>query len=255
MNLINNSYKNIIVWTTNADALALLISYIGKVELNDIEIHAYLIILDRYYNIKQIIQELGSDIFLALPFFQAFTGCDTVSSFYGKGMCKAHDVRVKGQRRDGFTGVFVELGEKPTNVTSNHIDILESFVLQLYGLRHDTFGAAQLDKLKKFSDNDLCLLPLSEDALRQHIYHSSYQAGYLWGQSVEELDIPDPEQWGWKTDSKGDFQPLRTSSQSSILVKNFIETCSCKTGNCKSCECVHANVICLSMCECGRGYI
>ena len=44
-------------------------------------------------------------------------------------MCKEHDVRVKGQRRDGFTGVFVELGEKPTNVTSNHIDILESFVL------------------------------------------------------------------------------------------------------------------------------
>ena len=69
MNLINNSYKNIIVRTIDADALALLISYIGKGELNDIEIHAYLIILDRYYNIKQIIQELGSDIFLALPFF------------------------------------------------------------------------------------------------------------------------------------------------------------------------------------------
>ena len=35
MNLINNSYKNIIVRTIDADALALLISYIGKVELND----------------------------------------------------------------------------------------------------------------------------------------------------------------------------------------------------------------------------
>ena len=44
-------------------------------------------------------------------------------------MCKAYDVRVKSERRDDFTGVFVELGEKPTNVTSNHIDILESFVL------------------------------------------------------------------------------------------------------------------------------
>ena len=35
------------------------------------------------------------------------------------------------------------------------------------------------------------LLPPSKDALRQHIYRASYQAGYLWRQSVEELDIPD----------------------------------------------------------------
>ena len=35
------------------------------------------------------------------------------------------------------------------------------------------------------------LLPPRKDALRQHIYRASYQAGYLWRQSVEELDIPD----------------------------------------------------------------
>ena len=37
------------------------------------------------------------------------------------------------------------LGKKRTNVRSNRI---ESFVLQLYGSRHDTLGAAQLDKFK-----------------------------------------------------------------------------------------------------------
>ena len=46
-----------------------------------------------------------------------------------------------------------------------------------------------------------------------NIYRASYQAGYLWRQSVEKLDIPDPEQWVWKKDCKGDFQPLRTTSQ------------------------------------------
>ena len=96
----------------------------------------------RYYNIKQIINELGSDIFLALPFFYAFTGCDTVSSFYGKDKCKASDVWVKTERKDDFTDVFVVLGEKPSNVTSNHIDMLKSFVLQLYGSRHDTLRSA-----------------------------------------------------------------------------------------------------------------
>ena len=126
LNLINNGYKNVLVRTIDTDVLVSLILYIGKVELDDIEIHAYLVNSDRYYNIKQIIRELRSDIFLALPFFYAFTGCDTVCSFYGTGKCKAYDVWVKGERKDDFTDVFVELGEKPTNVTSDHIDILAS---------------------------------------------------------------------------------------------------------------------------------
>ena len=101
-----------------------------------------------YYNIKQIIQELGSDIFVALPFFYPFTGCDIVSSFYGKGQCKAYDVWVKSKGRDDFFDVFVELGENPTDVISDHIDMLKRFVLQLYGSRHDTLRDAPLDKFK-----------------------------------------------------------------------------------------------------------
>ena len=70
LNLING-YKNILVRTIETDILVLVISCIGKVELNGIEIYAYLINSDRCYSIKQIIRELGSDIFLALPFFYA----------------------------------------------------------------------------------------------------------------------------------------------------------------------------------------
>ena len=133
----------------------------------------------RYFNIKQIIREFGSDIFFALPFFYSFTACDIVSSFYSKGKCKAYDVWVKCERTVDFTDVFVEFGEKPTDVKSDHIDMLESFVLQLYGWRDDIVGDAWLDKFKKFTDNDLRLLPPSKKALHQHIYCTSYQAGYL----------------------------------------------------------------------------
>ena len=55
--------------------------------------------------------------------------------------------------------------------------MLESFVLQLYWLRYDILGAAQLDRFKKPTDNDLPLSPPSKEALRQHIYRTSYQAG------------------------------------------------------------------------------
>ena len=51
-----------------------------------------------------------------------------------------------------------------------------------------------------------------------------------------------------ETDSKGDFQLLFITSQSSVTAENVIETCSCKTGKCKSCKCAYANVACLSMC-------
>ena len=85
--------------------------------------------MGKYYNIKQIIRELGSDIFLALTIFYAFTGCDTVSSFYGKRKCKAYNVWVKSKRKYDFPDVFLELEEKPTNVPSDLIDMLESVVL------------------------------------------------------------------------------------------------------------------------------
>ena len=106
-------------------------------------------------------------------------GCDTVSSFYGKGKCKVYVVYVKIERKDDVTDVSVEHGKEPTDIISDNIDMLESFVLQLYGTRHDKLGAARLDKLKKSTDNKLCLVTSRKDALQQHIYRAPYQAGYL----------------------------------------------------------------------------
>ena len=60
----------------------------------------------------------------------------------GKGKRKAYDVWVKSERRDDFFDDFAELGEKPNDVISDHIDMLNSFVLQPYGLRQNTLSAA-----------------------------------------------------------------------------------------------------------------
>ena len=54
-------------------------------------------------------------------------------------------VWVNIERKDDFTDFFVEFGEKPTDGTSGHIDMLENFMLQLSGMTHDTLGAARLD--------------------------------------------------------------------------------------------------------------
>ena len=78
-------------------------------------------------------------------------------------------VKFKSERKDDFTDVFVQLGDNSTNGASDHIDILENFMFQLNGLGHGTLDAAPLEKLKKSTDNDLCLLPPSKETLSQRI--------------------------------------------------------------------------------------
>ena len=46
-----------------------------------------------------------------------------------------------------------------------------------------------LTSFKKSTNNDLGLLPPSKEALHQHIYRASYQAGYLWRQTGGNIDI------------------------------------------------------------------
>ena len=252
--MIHNGYKNILLRTIDTDVLVLLISHIGRVELGDVDIHAYLINSEIYHGIRAIIQELESNICPALPFFYALSGCDTASSFYGKGKCKRMIVWLKRSQKDDLAKVFIQVGETRAEVTPSMMNVLESYVLDLYGSKHNTLGAARLDKFNKSTANHLRSLPPSKEALRQHVLRASCQAGYLWWQSVEELRIPDPEQWGCKLDSMGVlFQPLWTTTHSSVTVKDFT-ICSCKIGKCKTCKCASNNLSCLPMCGCSRSY-
>ena len=170
-----------------------------------------------------------------------------------KFLRKGYDVWLKSSQKDYLTDVFIQLGETPADVSPNVMNLLESYVLDLYGSKHTTLGAGGLDKYNKSTPNDLRSLTPSKEALLQHVLRASYQAGYLWWQSVEELKIPDPEQWDWKLDSMEVlFQPLWTTAHSSVTVKDFSMICSCKTGKCKTCKCASNNLSCLSMCGCSR---
>ena len=100
--------------------------------------------------------------------------------FYGKGKCKVYDIWLKSSQNDDLIEVFIQLGETPAEVTPNMMNILESCVFDLYGFKHTTLGAAQLDKFNKCTTNDLRSFPPSKEALRQHVLRASYQAGYLW---------------------------------------------------------------------------
>ena len=48
------------------------------------------------------------------------------------------------------------------------------------------------------TDNDLLKLPPSREALIHHTKRACYQASYLWTESIDNFDLPDPKSWGWE---------------------------------------------------------
>ena len=80
---------------------------------------------------------LGPNRCMALPMFHAFTGCDTVSCFGGRGNRTAWDI---WSAYDEVTPAFCALAATPENV-DNWLCPLERFVVQLYDLtRSQDFG-------------------------------------------------------------------------------------------------------------------
>ena len=66
--------------------------------------------------------------------FYAFTRCDTVSSFFSKGKWRAWDAWHQSEQKDILTNVFSELGNKPSRLSLDQINVLKKFVLEIYAV-------------------------------------------------------------------------------------------------------------------------
>ena len=78
----------------------LLLAYVAKtLELmDDSVLNVYFTLVTanpKWFNIISLIDHLGIDICKAFPYFHAFTGCYTVSSFNWKGKCMFFDSWMK----------------------------------------------------------------------------------------------------------------------------------------------------------------
>ena len=87
--VVQQIYKQIIVRTIDTDAVIYLISHLGGfTSFNTSAVNAQMINSSIFYDIGKMIAFFGLDICKTLSFFYAFTGCDIVSNFYGKGSVK-----------------------------------------------------------------------------------------------------------------------------------------------------------------------
>ena len=152
-----------------------------------------------YYDVISAIFDLGEESCNTLPFFNTFTGCNTVSSFFSKGKYRARDAWHESEQKDVLTNVFSELGKKPSRLSLDQINVLETFALEIYAVRKvDSLTQARLHEFMMSTDNDLRKLSPSQEALIHHTKRACYQAGYLWRESIDNFDLPDPKSRGWK---------------------------------------------------------
>ena len=132
-------------------------------------------------------------------------GCETTSRCYHLGKAKFRKTWMKqhnnNNNNESLTRTFIHLGDQPTNIDPNDIDIRAKYIYNYHGL--DTSSSTLFEALRLrqlLNSPKICLLTLAPlvPAIEQHVRHARIQVRYLWKLSHLELDIPDPTSWVWK---------------------------------------------------------
>ena len=111
INCAKNAFEQVDVLTIDTDVLILVAAYFSHLKSKS----SYVLVLCgtglgtasiNYFNVSRIADELGESVCKALSFFYAFTGCDTMSSFYGFSKSKFWNCWMESSNKDLYTDVF-----------------------------------------------------------------------------------------------------------------------------------------------------
>ena len=173
---------------------------------------------------------LGPEKCIALPVFHAFTGCDTVSSFAGRGKKTAWDT---WKAYEDVTGAFCALAACPSPETIElWLKPLERFVVLLYD-RTGIQGSVNEARKELFTRKGRAIDAISptQAALMQHIKRTAYQAGHCWSQvMIPNPEIPSPNDWGWSKKPEGGWEACWTTLPEASQACRELVCCGCKEG-------------------------
>lgn len=135
----------------------------------------------KYIEIQKIVNALGEHVSEAILGMHSFTGCDSVSTFAGRGKLSSLKLLKNNfQVQD----TFCELGKQWT-VTPALFSKLEAFVCQLYSAKTTTTDVNELRYCifaSKKGQIEPHQLPPCGNALQKHICRANYQAA-IWRRS------------------------------------------------------------------------
>ena len=203
---VNQGHQRIMLRTVDSDVLVLATAMVQQLQQVSTTIELWVAFGTgknlRYLAAHEISASLGKEMSKALPFFHAFTGCDTTSSFAGKGKKTAWTTWISYQEA---TQVFSSLSSVPESITNEWMATIERFVTLMYD-RTSTEVNVNDARMKLFCRKGRALeaIPPTQAALLQHTKRAVYQAGHCWGQTLlVRPHLPSPTEWGWVFGANG----------------------------------------------------
>ena len=253
---IQSSFTKIIVRSVDTDVLVLVEALVQKLQALASESIQLWVAFGtgehlRYLAAHEIANTFNNNAALALPAFQAFTGCDTVSCFYGKSKKTALDT---WKSFPEVTPVFIALSRAQTEIAEEWMLTPECFVVLLYERTSSSSSVNDTTKqLFTHKARNFDALPPTQDSLpnMSSVLHKMLATSgdkpscqtYLFLAHKIGMDIG---KWGvvafWTTLSE-----ITKSCQE--LVK-----CGCKKGCRGGCGCQKVSLRCTAMCKCAEEY-
>ena len=244
-----NGHARIMIKTVDTDVVVLAIACFEQLGASELWIAFGAAKNLRYIAVHELVEILDTDRSKALPFFHAFTGCDTVSSFAGHGKKTAWEA---WNSFPDVTDTFLQLSSGPTDVDFA-MSLLQKFVVRMYDHSSSKMTVNSLRKhLFTKKGKPMEGLPPTEGALLQHTKRATYQSGFCWNRSLQaQQNLPSPGEWGWLADDDDcKWKPLWSDLPDVAKCLPELLKCSCKKGCGKRCKCLKANTRCTTLCAC-----
>ncbi|XP_061721794.1 uncharacterized protein LOC133528424 isoform X2 [Cydia pomonella] len=240
-------HSKVMLRTVDTDVVVLAISCVPKLEgLEELWVHIGTGRNHQYLACHTISSCLGPERTHVLPLFHSFTGCDTTSSFNGRGKKTAFEAwKAYPNVTRGFEALY--RGEYDRADPE-----IQKFVITMYdrSCPSETVNECRKNLFTK-KDRQIDNLPPTEAALKQHTLRAVLQAVYVWGQClIKNQNIPCPSEWGWQKEGEV-WVPLWTQSPMAAQACLELIRCRCLKSCRNKCNCSKRQLKCTELCNCG----
>ncbi|CAB3996630.1 Hypothetical predicted protein [Paramuricea clavata] len=231
---------------------AIQVEQAKSVLVRTVDTDVVVILVGTFYNLKSIVPDLdllGEARSRSLPVFHALTGCDTTSSFYGKGKKSAWQA---WELYPDVTSTFEFLAKNvyhQLTADSAHFKRIERYVVVLFD-KSSPLDSINRTRMELFCKNNRAMdkLPPIQDALLQHVHRSIFQVG-IWSTSEHSQQaVPSPDRFSWKKEG-GSWVPKWITIPEVSKACSELTKCTCK-GSCTRCKCTKAYLVCTPLCRC-----
>jgi hypothetical protein len=240
--------RKVAILTVDTDVVVLAVAHFHAIPVDELWVSFGVGNHFRHFAIHAIANNLKREKSKALLLFHALSGCDTVSSFLGRGKKSAW---LAWDACPAVTDTFIGLSSEPEEINPQALKEIERFIIVMYN-RTCVLSSVNEARKQLFAQGSRTIenIPPTKAALTQHVKRAVYQAGHVWSQAlVAAPDLPSPGDWGWRVTDSG-WKPFWTDLPEASTSCYELVHCGCKKGCKRQCKCRASNLQCTELCNC-----